>query len=68
MVVRMRSYLYAAGVDVPNEVMKAGLFCLQTEGICTLGISTLIGLLTLLSDAVLHALKDGYQGCGRAVI
>jgi hypothetical protein len=62
MVAGMRSYLYAAGVDVPKEVMKGSLIFSSDRGHRKNGSFDIDRMLTLLNEAVGLALKDGYQG------
>ena len=62
MVAGMRSYLYAAGVDVPKEVMKGSLILSSDRRHLTDGSFDIDRMLTLLNDAVCQAVKDGYQG------
>jgi hypothetical protein len=62
MVAGMRSYLYAAGVDVPQEVMKGRLILSSDRGHLKNGSFDIDRMLTLLNEAVGLALKDGYQG------
>jgi hypothetical protein len=62
MVAGLRSYLYAAGVDVPKEVVKGQLVLSSDRGHLKNGSFDIDWMLTLLNDAVDQALKDGYQG------
>jgi hypothetical protein len=62
MVAGMRSYLYAAGVDVPKAVMEGKLVLSSDRGHLNNGSFDIDRMLTLLNEAVAQALKDGYQG------
>ncbi len=62
MVAGMRSYLYAAGVDVSQEVMKGRLILSSGREHLKNGSFDIDRMLTLLNEAVSLALKDGYQG------
>jgi hypothetical protein len=62
MVAGMRSYLYAAGVDVPKEVKRGSLVLSSDKSHLTNGAFDVERMLTILADAVDQALKDGYQG------
>jgi hypothetical protein len=62
MVAGMRSYLYAAGIDVPREVMKGCLVLSSNQGYLNHGGFDIDRMLGLLDDALDQALKDGYQG------
>jgi hypothetical protein len=62
MVAGMRSYLYAAGVDVPKAVMEGRLVLSSDRGHLNNGSFDIDRMLTLLNEAVAQALKDRYQG------
>jgi hypothetical protein len=62
MVAGMRSYLYAAGVDVPKEVMRGSLVLSSDRGYLKNGSFDIDRMLILLNDAVTQALKVGYEG------
>jgi hypothetical protein len=62
MVAGARSYLYAAGVDVPKEVTRGRLVLSSDKTHLTNGRFDIDRMLTMLTDAVAQALKDGYHG------
>lgn len=62
MVAGMRSYLFAAGMDVPKEVTKGGLVLSSDTMHLLNGRFYSDRMLRMLDDAVEEALKDGYRG------
>lgn len=62
MVAGMRSYLYAAGIDVSREIMKGSLVFSSNQGYLNNGGFDIDRMLGVLNDALDQALKDGYQG------
>ena len=62
MVAGLRSYLFAAGVDVPKEVMKGRLVLSSDTTHLENGTFDVDRMLTKLSTAVIQARDEGYQG------
>ena len=62
MVVGLRSYLYAGGVDVPKEIMKGSLVLSSATGHLVNGSFSTERMLGLLNDAAEQAQRDGYRG------
>lgn len=62
MVAGMRSYLFAAGVDVSQEVNKNRLVLLSSTEHLQNGHFDIDRMIRLLDDALNQALIDGYQG------
>ena len=62
MVTGLRSYLFAVGVDVPNEIMNGSLVLSSDNEHLLDGRFDIDRMLGMLSDAVDQALHEGYQG------
>jgi hypothetical protein len=62
MVVGLRSYLFAAGIDVPKEIMKGSLVLSSDKGHLKNGSFDIDRMLKMLSAALNQALNEGYQG------
>jgi MEDS: MEthanogen/methylotroph, DcmR Sensory domain len=62
MLAGMRSYLYAAGVDVALEVRKGALVLTSDQSHLVKGCFNVAKMLALLVAAVEGALQDGYTG------
>jgi MEDS: MEthanogen/methylotroph, DcmR Sensory domain len=62
MVAGLRSYLFAAGVDVPKEVMKGRLVLSSDNTHLENGTFDVDRMLKMLSAAVIQARDEGYQG------
>lgn len=62
MVAGLRSYLFADGVDVPQEVMKGSLVFSSDTGHLVNGSFNTEPMLSLLNDAAEQAQRDGYRG------
>jgi MEDS: MEthanogen/methylotroph, DcmR Sensory domain len=62
MVAGLRSYLFAAGVDVPKEVMKGRLVLSSDTTHLENGTFDIDRMLDRLSAAVIQARDEGYQG------
>ena len=62
MVAGLRSYLFAAGVDVPKEVMKGRLVLSSDNTHLANGTFDVDRMLKMLSAAVIQARDEGYQG------
>jgi hypothetical protein len=62
MVAGLRSYLFARGVDVPEEVMKRSLILSSGDGHLLNGGFDIDRMLDSLDDAVNQALIEGHQG------
>lgn len=62
MVAGLRSYLFAAGVDVPKEVMKGRLVLSSENTHLENGTFDVDRMLKMLSAAVIEARDEGYQG------
>ena len=62
MVAGLRSYLFAAGVDVPTEVAKGNLVLSSDHSHLQEGRFNVTRMLKLLNDAVEQAVKEGYDG------
>ncbi len=62
MVAGLRSYLFAAGVDVPKEIAKGSLVLSSDTGHLQDGKFSVDRILEMLQDAVIQAMTDGYQG------
>ena len=62
MVVGMGSYLYAAGVNVVQEVTEGRLVMSASQGHLVDGHFNVDRMLTLLDNALNEAKKDGYRG------
>ncbi|WP_447987287.1 MEDS domain-containing protein [Nitrospira sp. Nam74] len=61
MVAGLRSYLFAGGVDVHQEVMKGSLVLSSDKGHLQKGSFDIDRMLAMLTDAVNQALNEGYQ-------
>lgn len=59
MVAGLRSYLFAAEVNVPKEIGKGSLVLSSDRQDGSFDIDRMLGML---SDAMPHALNEGYQG------
>jgi len=62
MVAGLRSYLFPAGVNVSDEVMKGSLILSSDKDHLQNGIFDIDRMLRMLDHAVAQALGDGYQG------
>jgi hypothetical protein len=62
MVAGLGSYLFAAGVDVSQEVMKGSLVLSSDQGHLQNGRFDIDRMLQMLADEVDRALNEGYQG------
>ena len=62
MVAGLRSYLFAGGVDVPNEVAKGSLVLSSDNGYLQHGNFDVDVMVGMLNASVSDALKAGYQG------
>ena len=62
MVAGLRSYLFAAGVNVPHEIMKGSLVLSSDTGHLLNGRFDVDHMLSVLNEAVDQALNEGYQG------
>ena len=62
MVTGMRSYLFAKGVNVPEEVVKGSLILSSGDGHLLNGSFDIARMLDSLNNAVTQALAEGYQG------
>ena len=62
MVMGLRSYLYATGVDVPQEVQKGSLVLSSDTGYFVNGGFDIERMLQMLIDALDQAIHDGYEG------
>lgn len=62
MVAGLRSYLFATGVDVPQEVLKGSLIVSSGDGHLLNRAFDTERMLNTLNDAVNQALVDGYRG------
>jgi hypothetical protein len=62
MVAGLRSYLFAAGVDVPKEIMKGRLVLSSDNTHLEDGTFDIDRMLNMLSAAVIQARDEGYQG------
>ena len=62
MVVGLRSYLYALGVDVPKEILKGSLVLSSDTSHFVNGSFNIERMLQMLKIALDLALRDGYQG------
>ena len=62
MVAGMRSYLFAAGTDVPKEVVNGRLVLSSDKAHLVKGCFNIDRMLGMLEDAVDQALNDGYRG------
>ena len=62
MVAGLRSFLLAAGVDVPHEIMKGSLVLSSATGHLLNGRFDVDHMLSMLNQAVDQALDAGYKG------
>ena len=62
MVAGMRSHLFAAGTDVPKEIMKGSLMLSAESTHLVDGRFNIDRMLEMLDEALDQALNDGYQG------
>src|ERR1700761_7600996 len=62
MVTGIRSYLYAAGVDVTYEIAKTSLILSSDQSQLKDGQFDIDHFLGMLEEAVSQALSDGYKG------
>lgn len=62
MVAGLRSYLFATGVDVHQELLKGSLILSSGDGHLLNGAFDIDRMLKSLNDAVRQALVDGYAG------
>ena len=62
MVTGMRSYLFAAGIDVTKEIVKGSLVLSSNNAHLVEGRFIIDRMLERLEEAVNQALHDGYQG------
>lgn len=62
MVAGMRSYLFAAGIDVTKEILQGSLVLSSTNAHLVDGRFNIDRMLRMLEAAVHQALHDGYQG------
>ena len=62
MVTGMRSYLFAAGIDVTKEIVKGSLVLSSSNAHLVEGCFIIDRMLGMLEEAVNQALHDGYQG------
>ena len=62
MVTGLRSYLFAKGVNVPEEVLKGSLILSSGDGHLLNGSFDIDRMLDSLNNAVTQALVEGYQG------
>ena len=62
MVTGLRSYLYAQGVDVPQEIGKGSLVLSSATGHLMNGRFDTNRILALLNDAMEEALDEGFKG------
>jgi len=62
MVAGLRSYLFAAGVDVPAEVQQGSLVLSSDSGHLHNELFDIDRMVSLLNGAVSKALDDGYEG------
>jgi len=61
MVVGLRSYLFAAGTDVPKEIMKGSLVLSSDQRHLKNGSFDIDRMMKMLSAALNQALIEGYQ-------
>ena len=62
MVTGMRSYLFAAGIDVTKEIVKGSLVLSSSNAHLVEGRFIVDRMLGMLKEALHQALHDGYQG------
>lgn len=62
MVTGLRSYLFAAGIDVTKEIVKGSLILSSSTAHLVEGCFIVDRMLGLLEDTLRQALHDGYQG------
>lgn len=62
MVAGLRSYLFAAGVDVPKEIMKGRLILSSDNAHLENGSFDIDRMLNMLGAAVIQARDEGYHG------
>ena len=62
MVAGLRSYLFAAGVDVPKEIMKGRLILSSDNAHLENGSFDIDRMLNILGAAVIQARDEGYHG------
>jgi hypothetical protein len=62
MVAGLRSYLFAAEVDVPKEISKGSLVLSSDRGYLQNGTFDVERMLGVLGDAMEQAVIDGYEG------
>lgn len=62
MVAGIRSYLFAAGTDVPKETMRGRLVLSSQQAHLIDGQFDIDRMLDILEQALTEALRDGYQG------
>jgi hypothetical protein len=62
MVTGMRSYLFAAGIDVTKEIVKGSLILSSSNAHLDQGCFIVDRMLRMLQEALHQALHDGYQG------
>ena len=62
MVAGMRSYLFAAGIDVTKEILEGSLVLSSTNAHLLEGRFSIDRMIGMLEEAVQQALQDGYQG------
>lgn len=62
MVTGLRSYLFAAGVDVPKEIMKGSLVLSSETGHFVNGRFNIDRMLGIINDAAEQAQREGYDG------
>jgi hypothetical protein len=58
----LRSYLYADGVDVPEEISKGSLMLSSDRAYMQDWTFDVEGMLEMLTDSMEQAVVDGYQG------
>ena len=64
----MRSYLFAAGIDVTKEIVTGSLVLSSSNAHLVEGCFIVDRMLGMLEEALQQALHDGYQVYGRPAI
>ena len=62
MVTGIRSYLFAAGIDVTKEIVKGSLVLSSSNAHLDQGCFIVDRMLRMLENALHQALHDGYEG------